>query len=77
MDKIFDGQKGSSTSCHLIWCKLQCIPTIFSDRRPCCLGEGLLQSVYKEITDVMLITQIQKEGFRQKKIYTQNLSPHG
>ena len=28
------------------------------DDRPCCLIEGLLHSVHKEIIDAMLITQI-------------------
>ena len=43
-----------------IWCKLQYISTIFSDSilGPCCLAEGLLHSVHKEIIDAMLITQI-------------------
>ena len=43
----------------LIWCKLQCIFTIFSDKRPCRLAEGLLRAQrLKEITDSMLITEI-------------------
>ena len=34
------------------------ISAIFSERRPCCLVEGLLHSVYKEIIYAMFITQI-------------------
>ena len=37
---------------------LKCISKIFSDRSPCCLAEGLLESVYKEIIDTILIAQI-------------------
>ena len=33
-------------------------PQFFSDRRPCCLTEGLLHGVYKEIIDTTPITQI-------------------
>ena len=58
MDNIFDGREVFSDSFLPVWCKLQCISTIFSDRRPCCLAKGVMHSVYKEIIDAMLITQI-------------------
>ena len=69
IDNIFDGQKGCSASFRQIWCKRQRIPTIFWDRRQCCLAEGLCTASIKKLLTNTYFANI-KMRLRTHKMYT-------